>query len=108
MKTYNYAREKLFGAIANLALGPGDIRSRLWDAYTEMHPLREDDFPEELRADWHWIDTQLTKYEPRNEYEREIGQVQTTLMRIKRKTGVKIAERIYYLYEQICSGDKYD
>ncbi|MQC27049.1 MAG: hypothetical protein DWG76_06350 [Chloroflexi bacterium] len=61
MYPYSFAREKIGGAIYYLAIGEGDVRSRLWSAYMEFHPLSEKDFPDGLRKDYRWIMKELTK-----------------------------------------------
>ena len=52
---YDYAREKLFSAIKVLATLSGDVRSRLFVAYSVFHPLKEDNFPNELKKDWRYL-----------------------------------------------------
>ncbi|ETR66923.1 MAG: hypothetical protein OMM_12175, partial [Candidatus Magnetoglobus multicellularis str. Araruama] len=81
----SYLREKLSLAKYELAIGAGDVRERLYDAFLAMHTLREADFPEQYRKDWRWIKKQLTRYEPIKDYEGKvfIGSVQNTLRRIK-------------------------
>ena len=58
---YHYASEKLTGAIYKLATGKGPIKDRLSESFIELAILSEDDFPEELRAEYHDIMKTLTK-----------------------------------------------
>ena len=97
-----YANEKLTSAVHILAIGQGDVRSRLWHAYLEFHPLRKEDLPVDLQVDYEWILKQLTRYEP-NELELNAGRgvVQATLSRIKNSTGARIAQRIVELSSKI-------
>ena len=98
-----YAFEKLSVAMETLATGPGDVRSRLLDAYSTFHPAGEKDFPEHLRADWRWVYAQLTRYGPILDYKGNVdrGSVENTMNRIQRSTGVKIAKKLVYLHEQL-------
>ena len=96
---YKYAEDKLSTAVYILATGKGDVRSRLFDAFMEFHPVNSDDFPAELLEDWLWIKKQLTKFGPVYGADNEVkmGSVRHTLNRIKNSTGEKIAQRIYNL-----------
>lgn len=98
-----YAHQKLLVALSSLATGAGDIRSRLYNAYLSLHPLKESDFPEYLRADFRWILAQMTKFPPHYLPDGKMirGSVEETMRRIKRSTGVAIAERLLHLYHEI-------
>lgn len=102
-KSYSYTNEKLTQAVYLLAVGSGDVRERLISAYMEFHTLTENDFPEELKKDWLDINKALTKYPPFIDYKGDvaIGSVGMTMRRIKRKTGVKIAQKIVNLQYKI-------
>jgi len=108
-RRYNYAREKLFSAIETLATLSGDVRSRLFAAYSAFHPLREDDFPDELKEDWRWIERSLTKFGPIYNYKGEVvvGSVEKTLKRIRNRTGEKIARRLFHLFYELHFNKKY-
>lgn len=93
-----YALEKLNQAVRLLAIGEGDVRSRLNEAYLVFHPVQERDFPDHLKKDWMWICEQLTRFEP--PYEGR-GRVEYTLSKIQNRTGRKIAERIVTLYHEL-------
>lgn len=48
-----YALQKLELSINDLAIGAGDIRSRLRHVFMEhLHVINERDFPNELKNDW--------------------------------------------------------
>jgi hypothetical protein len=98
-----YAYEKLVVALSSLATGAGDVRSRLYHAYLSFHTLKESDFPEHLRADFRWVLAQLTKFPPYCVSDGRMvrGSVEETLRRIKRSTGVAIAERVLHLYHEV-------
>ena len=96
---YAYTREKLSVALHSLATGPGNVRERLLTAYMEFHTLTPEDFPEEFKDDWRWITYQITRFGPLEGPNGEIwqGSAEHTLTRIRNKTGVKIADKIYEL-----------
>ena len=96
---YYYASEKFAGAVHSLATGRGDVRSRLWDAYMEIHAVREENIPDPLKEDFDWIMKMLTKSEPL--YGRT--RVETTLKMMRNQTGEKIAERICNLQYKLKS-----
>lgn len=113
---YHYARGKFGTAIRLLAIGKGDVRSRLYSAFLEFSPIQpERDLPGDLHDDYDWIMAQLTKYgyDPPS-YWQEMGipyegDVQATLKRIRRNTGAKIAERIYDIHlhlQEMDDGEK--
>ena len=93
-----YASEKFSQAVYYLAVGEGDVRSRLRNAYQEFHTVRGDELPAELRPCFEWICHELTK---RPEKFPGQGRLDATLARIRNSTGSKIAKRIYDFHEQI-------
>ncbi|HAQ17777.1 MAG TPA: hypothetical protein DCR40_00930 [Prolixibacteraceae bacterium] len=97
---YLYARQKLRETIYSLATGPGDIRKRLNQVYIGFFNLKRTDFPEELQLDWEWIQKELKKFGPiiRDDGSVFRGAVENTCIKIKNKTGVKIAEKILKIY----------
>ena len=111
MFPYYYALEKLSNAVRILAVSEGDVRSRLLTAYQEFHTLREDDFPQELRADYVWILNELTKRKPQSEIDmREWamdGYVAANLQHIINRTGSRIAEKIYDLEHRVRTNYEY-
>jgi len=90
-----YALGKFRAAIWVLACGPGDVRSRLLGAFESISPVSASDLPEDIRVDYQWIRSTLSRYEP-NDTERRLGfgRLEATLRLIRNSTGVKIAERI--------------
>jgi hypothetical protein len=97
---YIYARSKLGEAVAALAVGEGDVRSRIVEAMIATSALTEADFPGELRADWEWIICETTKAGPALGADGTVyqGATRRTMFRLRRTTGVKIAKRILALY----------
>ncbi len=102
MFPYDYALEKFGVAVRHLAIGPGDVRSRLWPAYLKFHVLQVHHIPEDLRADFERVNNELTKREPQDkvwsESEQDYvpeGRVPANLRRMRNSTGAKIAKRIY-------------
>ncbi len=89
-----YASEKFSMAVYRLAIGPGDVRSRLREAFDEFHPVQSSLLPEDIKKEYDWIFEQLTKRERR--FERD-SRLDATLYRMRNSTGVKIAKRIVEL-----------
>jgi hypothetical protein len=95
----NYAHEKLMRAVHLLAVGEGDVRSRLRSAMAEMDHLDEQHFPEHLRADYRSIQSALTKRGPSPDGTK--GAYDHTLDRMVNRTGAKIAMELCTLYEKL-------
>jgi hypothetical protein len=104
-----YVVEKLTNAMNSLALGPGDIRSRLVTAHQCMYTLSENDFPTGSQSDWRWIINQLTKNGPVMSPDGSVymGSVANTMRSIQNRTGVKIATRISKLYWELSENNQY-
>ena len=99
---YSYAKQKLAVTIQALSTDPDDVRKRLSKSYILFHMLTEEDFPTELQKDWKWIMKELIRFGPY--YMRGVmlrNSVENTMWRVKNKTGVKIAEKLYHLYNKI-------
>ncbi len=92
-----YALEKFTAAVHSLAVGAGDIRSRLLSAYMSFHTVKQEDLPEALRMDFDIIMKELTKKEPIGSE----GNVDATLSSMNDETGVEIAERIIKIEEKL-------
>jgi hypothetical protein len=109
MSIYDYTRQNLFSAISILSTSPGDVRSRINNAYKAFNPLKSSHFPDELKKDWEWIIHSMTKYGPKMNYKNEIelGSVEHTMRRIKNSTGTKIAGKIFDLFYELHFNDKY-
>ena len=102
-------------AIESLCVGKGDVRSRLEMALICLVPLQERDFPCELRGEFRKIIQQSTKYDARDLYEagyiplealssghpRFEGHIHSTMRRIRRSTGAKIASDIWHLFSAL-------
>ena len=97
------AREKLLGAVHRLAVGEGDVRSRLISAHWFLSQLSARDFPEELRESWQEVMSDLTKRGPVLSAEGEVLKpaCKHTMSRSRNSTGRKIAEKIYSLHTDI-------
>jgi hypothetical protein len=105
---HSYAKEKFGVAVNALAVGTGDIRDRIWDAFLSFHTLSEKDFSDELQEDWDFIYTRLTKEEPTVEDNGYVttGKVQNTLRKLDIDTCVEIAQKIYELNIKLRYEDK--
>ena len=101
MKTnHSYAKGKLRETIFSLAIGPEDVRKRLAQVFQGFFALKVEHFPENLQSDWEWIHKELTKFGPLIREDGSIfrGSVEHTCSKIKKKTGVKIAQKILDIY----------
>ncbi|MBI1323371.1 hypothetical protein GC170_09310 [bacterium] len=98
-----YVQFQLQLAIRMLALGPGDIRSRLLDAYYPLHTIQKEDLPPHLQKDWQWITKQFIRFGPVKDQTGKvwIGVVEHTMRKIRNNTGVKIVERIILLDDEL-------
>ena len=96
----SYVHGKLREVVYSLAVGPDDIRKRLVIAHLGFHQLRLEQFPKELQSDWKWVKKELTKFGPLLREDGSVfrGSVENTCNRIKKKTGVRIAQRILDIY----------
>lgn len=95
----HYAKEKLTSAVYSMVTDPGEIRTRLWNAFQIFHTLTENDFADENKDDWNFIYTNLTKEEPSYDDNGEIttGEVQNTLKILDESICIEIAKRIVNL-----------
>jgi hypothetical protein len=114
MKDYDYTYKKFTQAIECLIIGEWDIRSRLKDAYVFYLSILAhiDNFPNFLKRDWQFIENQMTKFQANGDMKYLSGvdknweyvfkwSIDVTMNKIKRKTWKKIAERIFYIREQL-------
>ena len=106
----DYVVEKLTTTLRCLATHRGDARARIIDCYLCFHALREEDFPEELRGDWRWIMTTITKVGPMVAADGRVlrGSVETTMRASKNVTAAKVAERLWTLYWAVSSNTAYE
>jgi hypothetical protein len=93
-----YALEKFAVAVHTLATGPGDVRSRLHDAFLAFHPVGEADLPADLREDYRLVRERLSRHDARH---RREGRLAGTLGRMQNRTGVTLAERIVYIHDRL-------
>jgi hypothetical protein len=85
-------------AVESLATGPGDVRSRLENAFLSIMIFRENDLPKDIQKDFSWVVKSLTKKESR--YRGE-GSIHSTLSQMKNVTGSKIASKIFVMYKML-------
>ena len=114
--------ERVTLAIQSLCVGKGDVRSRLQDAILQLVPLREEDFPSRLRYEFRKIMQQSTKYDDsdtdrerivsrlKDEFPGDTSEIEawgeswretrlrSTMRRIRRSTGEKIAWDVWHLF----------
>ena len=100
-------------AVETLCVGKGDVRSRLLAAVRDqLLPLREEDFPVALRAEFRRVLGAATKYDSSDldekypppygkSYAEFEGRLGATMRRIRRRTGANIAKDIWSLYREL-------
>jgi hypothetical protein len=96
-----YAREKFYNAIRTLAVGHGDVRSRLKHAYLyNLIHIREEHLPEKFHKDLNWIKKKMTSKGPYLGTDNRIikGSVKWTMSCIRNTTGGKIADKIFDIW----------
>ena len=93
------ARTLLIQAVQALAVGPYDIRYRLWDAYYYFSQIRAGDSPEWLEQDFAWVMKTIFERKPKRPVVENPIQARLRSMRIT--TCVKIAKRISYIAERL-------
>ena len=89
-----YASDLFKSAVYLLAVGPGDVRSRLREAFDKFYPVQSHLLPDDIKKEYDCIFKQLTKREKRFPSD---GKVDATLYRMRNSTGAKIAKRIVEL-----------
>lgn len=108
--------EPVTNALEALCIGKGDVRSRLEDAVSfHLINLTEEDFPSELGCRFTKIIKQSTKYDASDLYRAGLvpfedlspfnryyeGRIHSTMRRIRRSTGSKIAREIWNLHCEV-------
>ena len=97
-----YALEKSEMAVYTLATGPGNLKSRLAPAFSELIRIDASVLPTDLQSDYNWIAESLTrKPASRRAYvqgrcvEGFEGRIGATLAYMRHKQTEEIAVRIY-------------
>jgi len=111
-KSFHYAREKLGGAVRELATGVEEIKVRLANAFIELAILQESDFPAELVELYKSIHHELTRgkmqYYPAIKDGELVkvpsGKLYSTLRYMRKAKAQEIARQILELKERL---DKY-
>ena len=108
-KSRDYAIEKLTTAVQCLALGEGDVRYRVAAACHVLVPLREADFPVELRKSWRWLQKESTKFGPLEVAGKNYkGSIDHTMHRVRKSTAAKLARTIWELYWSASKNVRYE
>lgn len=94
--TYSNTTEKFDIAVNVMASDTGTLRTRIWKAYLIFHTLTEKDFSDELKPDWNYILSTLTKEDAIYDDEGEVAveSVPNTLQTTNIDDCIRIAERI--------------
>lgn len=108
---YKYAKAQsaLLSAIEILATFPGDLRTRLKGAFSDLDSISEINLPDELKNDWRLIMKQLTKCGPKFDCHGRIcmGSVEHTMSKIRNSTASTIAANIFKLFYELNFNEKY-
>jgi hypothetical protein len=99
MATLDYVWEKLYQATHGLAVGQGNIKERLFNAFLSLNVLHDDDFPAELQESFGALVEQITRVEPRGGE----GTIQATINTIDDDEAAQMAETIVSLYNAIAT-----
>jgi hypothetical protein len=94
----SYAGEKFRGLYRTLAVGEGDARDRLINAFSTFHVIRPKDLPPPLREHLEWVYEQITRKPGRHRFE---GSVEATVRAMKNATAARILERILDIADAI-------
>jgi len=95
-------KEILSTIIKYLATAKGDMRERLKIMSVEISLLSKEDFPDNLKTKWEFVEKKLYKYPPVynwNFTRQTMGSMEHSLSRMQNRTACKIALNIYDLYE---------
>lgn len=112
MSKYYYALEKFSRAIHTLATAKEEVRKRLLRAFQdELLMIDLHHLPEECQDDYAWVLKTITKYDEMYKGQKAHftsddgrfdhlvpGRIECTLHRIRGKTAVEIAEKIYGIW----------
>jgi hypothetical protein len=93
-----YASEKLGGLARTLAIGEGDARDRLINAFSTFHVIRPDDLPEPLKGHLKRVYEQITRKPARHQME---GSVEATVRTMKNATAAAILERLLEIADAV-------
>ena len=98
----SYALEKLSLAIDDLAIGEGDIKSRLRSVFPLLSAVSVGEFPDDLKSEWESIIHRLTKKNSINKgTEYDEGDFEATIFRMHKSTAVKIAKDILEIQSRL-------
>lgn len=103
MQTYRRCKRCFREAVHILAVGEGDVRSRLRIAYGILHRLTARDVPPDLQAEWQSILCELASRGPEQwpDGEQLRNALDHTLGRMRNSTGRKTAEKIWVLADHL-------
>ena len=95
---FEKAEKCLRAAVYILAIGEGDVRSRLKDMTDAFITLDEDDLPEKHRSIYRSINERLIKFPGIPELG---GAIAESIRRMKRATGQKLAIQLVDMYFEV-------
>ena len=97
------ALRKLEEALHVLAVGHGDVRSRLADAWLNLGQLTERDFPPDLQPMFQSVERRMTarQPDPNDSIQSRKGSVKYTMENIQNRSASKIAQDVWALWEEV-------
>ncbi len=102
---YCHARELFSDAIEILATSKEDVRHRLYEVGEVISHLHYSELPDELLDEWKDIETKLQNVKV--QYISPTLIISEKKLNIRNKTGEKIAERIWTIYNELHFNEKY-
>jgi hypothetical protein len=100
----DYAEEKLYDIIKYLATAKGDMRERLNVMAVDIDLVSQDNFPDDLKSKWEFVEEKLHKHPPKfnwNRTRQEMGSIEHSLSRMQNRTACIIAEVLFELWEEL-------
>jgi len=88
-------KEKMDAAVFTLVTAKGNARDCIWQSYLQFQPLRETDFPNELKTKWNVLQNKLSADN------NEATKVQYWLNKLSLDECIEIAELINDLDAEI-------
>lgn len=97
---YAYVLTKFEAAVDCLAVGAGDVRSRLVDASISLDLIEADDLPPHTRRRYRTLQRRLTKFQ--STYSKR-GDVEESCRRMNLVTGVRLARIVVEIKDALAA-----
>ena len=103
-----YARGILSGIVYKLAVGEGDVKDRLGEAFYPSTPLFVSDLPNYLVSHWEEIHDRLLRKKESSPYQYSVN---GNLYGMHKKTAAKFAAKLWFIWRELeiyCEQEKQD